>query len=477
LVMTGRVTKPKGEPLANTLLDFWELLTFLWVAPGVVRHRSQTSGAEVERRGEKAHRLQETGGCEATKPGDVPVRATTVARHLLPFPRMVVLGVQVEDAEVVVEVRPRGRSRCSGCGCKRPRYDRLELRRWRHLDFGNQVVELEAQLWRVNCPRCGVVVEQVSWADPRSRFTIPFEDRVAWLAQRCDKTAISDLMRIAWRTVGAIIERVVARRREPIDWTKVTAIGVDELSYRKGQRYLTLVTDLDRGRILWSREGRSAATLQEFFAEIGPEACGRIRHAAIDMSEAYAKAIRQSLPNAQLVYDRFHVQQLASKAVDEVRRTEWQRLRGTEDAHRVKHTRWVLLRNPWNRTPAENERLAALPKENRLLYRAYLLKESLADIYRNLYTPGWARRLMGQWLGWAARSRIDPFRKLARTIKRCLNGVLAYFDTGYTNGPAEGLNNKARLATRQAYGFHSPDAVRAMIDLRCTGLVVPLHST
>lgn len=405
------------------------------------------------------------------------MRATTVARQLLPFPRMVVLGMKIEDGKAIVDVRPRGHSRCSGCGCKRPRYDRLEPRLWRSLDFGSMKLFLRAQLWRVECHRCGVVVEQVSWAEPHSRFTTEFEDRVAWLAQRCDKTAVTELMRIAWRTVGSIVKRAVDRHRELIDWTRVTAIGVDELSYRKGQRYLTLVSDLERGRILWSREGRSAATLLEFFAEIGPEACARIRHVAIDMSEAYAKAIRQSLPNAQLVYDRFHVQQLANKAVDEVRRAEWQRLRGTEDAHRVKHTRWVLLRNPWNRTPAENERLAALPKENRLLYRAYLLKESLADIYRNLYTPGWARRLMSQWLGWAARSRIEPIRKLARTIKRCQEGVLAYFDTGYTNCRAEGLNNKARLATRQAYGLHTPDALRAMIELRCTGLVIPLHST
>ena len=404
------------------------------------------------------------------------MRATTVAQHLLRFPRMLVASVQIEGDGIVIGVRGRGRPRCSGCGCKRPRYDQLEPRRWRHLDFANQMVHLQAQLWRVDCRRCGVVVEQVSWADRHSGFTMSFEDRVAWLAQRCDKTAISDLMRIAWRTVGAIIERVVARRREPIDWAKVIAIGIDELSYRKGQRYLTLVSDLGSGRILWSKEGRSAATLEAFFAEIGPEACARIRHAAIDMSEAYAQAIRKWLHNATLVYDRFHVQQLASKAVDEVRRAEWQRLRGTEDARAIKHTRWVLLRNPWNRTPAENERLAALPKENRLLYRAYLLKESLADIYRNLYTPGWARRLMGEWLGWAARSRIEPFRRLARTIKRALDGVLAYFDTGYTTSRAEGLNNKARLATRQAYGFHSADAVRAMIELRCTGIIVPLHS-
>jgi transposase len=164
------------------------------------------------------------------------------------------------------------------------------MRRWRHLDACDWILTLEAQLWRVDCPRCGVVVEQVTWADPHSGFTRPFEELVGWLAQRCDKTAISKMLGIAWRTVGAILERVVARHRKPIDWTRVTAIGVDELSYRKGQHYLTLVSDQESGRILWTKEGRSAATLEAFFVEIGPEACARIRHAAIDMCEAYAQA-------------------------------------------------------------------------------------------------------------------------------------------------------------------------------------------
>src|SRR5712672_4195219 len=156
--------------------------------------------------------------------------------------------------------------------------------------------ELEAQLWRVECPRCGVVVEQVSWAEASSRFTLPFEELVGWMAQRCDKTAISTMQRVAWRTVGAIIERVVARHRTPIDWTKVTAIAVDELSFRKGHHYLTLVSDLETGRILWSMEGHTTATLEVFFEQIGTEACARIRHAAIDMYEAYAQAIRRWLP-------------------------------------------------------------------------------------------------------------------------------------------------------------------------------------
>jgi transposase len=407
------------------------------------------------------------------------VRGTSVARRLLSFARMTVTSVKFEqdelgDETLVIGVAVRGRSRCSRCGRRCSRYDQLKRRRWRHLDFGSWTVHVEARLWRVDCARCGVVVEQVSWADAGPRFTRPFEELVAWLAQRCDKTAISTLLGIAWRTVGVIIKRVVARHREPIDWSRVTAIGVDELSFRKGQHYLTLVSDLESGRILWSKEGRSAATLEAFFAEVGPEACARIRHVAIDMFEAYAQAIRKWLPNAELIYDRFHVQQLASKAVDEVRRAEWRRLRGTDAARAIKHLRWALLRNPWNVTPSEGERLSVLPQQNKLLYRAYLLKEALAQIYRSLYTPGWARRRLEEWLSWASRSRLEPFRKVGRTIRRYFEGVLAYFKTGYTNSRAEGLNTKARLATRQAYGFHSADAVRAMIELRCTGLVIPL---
>jgi transposase len=241
------------------------------------------------------------------------MRGETAARRLLSFPRLSVGKVRFEsDAlgseTLVIEVAVRGRSRCSRCGRKCPGYDRLRPRRWWHLDFGAWEVQLEATLCRVECSRCGVVFEQVSWAAPDSRFTLHFEDYVGWLAQRCDKTAISTMLRIAWRSVGTILERVVERHRAPIDWTKVKAIATDELSFRKGHHYLTLVSDLETGRILWSKEGRSAATLEAFFAEIGTEACARIQHAAIDMFEGYAQAIRRCLPNATIIFDRFHVQ-------------------------------------------------------------------------------------------------------------------------------------------------------------------------
>ncbi len=192
------------------------------------------------------------------------------------------------------------------------------------------------------------------------------------------------------------------------------------------------------------------------------------------MSAGYEKAIRQYLPNAELVFDRFHVQQLLSKAIDEVRREEWRALRGTSKAKTVKRTRWALLKNPWNLTPKQGAKLASIQKDNTRLYRAYLLKEALADIYRELPYPRQARRRLREWLAWACRSRFAPFVWLARTIRSRFDGVAAYFKTGYTTSASEGLNTKARLATRQAFGFHSANAVRAMIELRCGGIDVQL---
>ena len=402
------------------------------------------------------------------------MRVTSLLRRLLQFRRVSVDRVHEEHGTIVVSISVRGRSRCSQCGRKCSRYDRLPSRRWRHLDVGAWEIELAASLWRVDCHHCGVTVEQVSFAEPNSGFTRPFEDLVGWLAQRCDKTMISEFLRIAWRTVGAILERVIARHRQAIDFSTLRAISVDELSWRKGHHYLTLVTDLERSRVIAVMEGRSAESLAAFFREIGPENCARIRHVSIDMSAAWEKAIGEFLPNAELCYDRFHVLRLLSDAVDEVRREEWRRTQGTEEGESTKHTRYAVLKRPWNVTPRQQETLSALPRTNRRLYRAYLLKEAFAGIYDRLLLPLWARRRMKEWLSWAKRSQLRAFRRVARTIQQHLEGILAFFNTGYTTGMSEGQNTKARLATRQAYGFHTAEAVRAMIELRCSRLNIPL---
>ena len=343
------------------------------------------------------------------------------------------------------------------------------------MDFGVYRTFLEATLRRVDCPKCGVLTEDVSWAAPRSRFTLPFESLAGWLAKKTDKTTITLMLGIAWRSVGAILARVVDRYKEPVDLKTLEAISIDELSYRKGQHYLTMVTDLHTGRVVWSGKGRSKETLAAFFKLLGPEVCAQIRYAAIDMCAAYESAIREHLPNVELVFDRFHVQKLVGDALDETRREEWRRLRDDDGAApQIKNLRYALLKSPWNLTDKQAKSLAYLQRDNGRLYRAYLLKESFVDIYRSLLHPGWAKRRLERWLVWATRSRLPAFAKVARTIRKHFEGILAYFRTGFTTSKSEGNNTKARLATRQAYGFHSVEAVQAMIELRCGDVPVPL---
>lgn len=404
----------------------------------------------------------------------VAVRMTSVLRKLLGIKHLVVGGARAEDGNLVIVVQPSWRvARCSRCGRRVwSIYDRQERRRWRHLDFGAFCVLLEYQPRRVPCARCGVVVERLPWSDePRSRFTTDFEDQVAYLAQRVDKSSIEQLMRIAWRTVGRIVERVVAKRRPADPLENLEYIGVDELSYRKHHHYVSVVVDHRNERVVWGGEGKSAESLLAFFEQLGPERCKAIKVVTMDMSGAFIKAVKEALPDAQVVFDRFHVQQLVSNAVDEVRREQWRRLRPVDSAaaKAVKKSRWALLKNPWNLTVAEQDKLAALQIHNKGLYRAYLLKQSLAAIMDRLQ-PNVVRRMLVDWLSWASRSRLAPFVRVARTIRSHLDDIVAYIRCRLTNGLVEGLNNKARLATRRAFGFHSAQAVLAMVMLCCSGL-------
>jgi transposase len=402
------------------------------------------------------------------------VRMTSVLRKLLGTKHLVVRNARAEDGELVVEVRPSWRvARCSRCHRRVwTVYDHQELRRWRHLDFGAFCVQLEYRPRRVPCPCCGVVVEQMPWSDePRSQFTMDFEDQVTYLAQRVDKSSIEQLMRIAWRTVGRIVERVVAKRRPADPLGNLEYIGVDELSYRKQHHYVTVVVDHRNQRVVWGGEGKSAESLLAFFEQLGPERCKAIKVVTMDMSAAFIKAVREAVPDAQIVFDRFHVQQLVSQAVEKVRREQWGRLRHVDGpaAKALKKTRWALLRNPWNLTPSDEDKLAALQVHNKGLYRAYLLKESFAAIMDRLQ-PNVVRRMLLDWLAWASRCRLAPFVRVARTIRKHLDDIVAYVRCRLTNGLVEGFNTKARLATRRAFGFHSAQAVLAMIMLCCSGL-------
>jgi len=399
-----------------------------------------------------------------------PVRITTVFRRLIGVTRLFVTAVTFEESAVVVAVRPTWRRpRCGQCGARAAGYDRAPTRRWRHLNHGSLRMFLEFQPRRVRCSACGGIrTEQVPWAEHGSYFTRDFEELVAYLAQVTDKTTVTRLMGINWRTVGTIIRRVVARSLDDehrLD--DLRRIGVDEFSYRRFHHYLTVVVDHDRRRVVWAGEGRDSVSLGEFFEELGEERCAKIECLTIDFSAGFQKAARQYLPNAQIVFDRFHVQRLATDAVDEVRREMARRIDGDTEA--VRGVRWALLKNPWDLSGTDRLRLAEVERRNKPLFRAYLLKETLAKAldYRQ---PKRAREALDDWLAWASRSKLKPFVRIARTIRQHKQGVLAYIRSRLTNGFTEGINNRLRMIARRAYGFHSHHALIAMLFLCCGGI-------
>jgi len=328
---------------------------------------------------------------------------------------------------------------------------------------------------RVECPDCGVRVEMVPWAGPGSRFTRPFEEMTSYLAQITNKTEVARMMGISWRTVGNIVERVVAERLDPKRLDGLRRIGVDEFSYRKRHRYITTVVDHDRHRIVWAAEGKSSETLDAFFDELGEARAKQIEIVTIDMSAAFIKSIEAKAPGARIVYDLFHVLKLASEAVDEVRRAKVRRLKDLDDpeeAAAVKKSRYALLKNPWDLSAKEWDKLAAIQKHNAPLYRAYLLKEALADIFREP-SKATAEAELDRWLAWASRSKLKPFVKAARTVRKYKDGILAYVETKLTNGRTEGFNNKLRMIARRAFGFHGAGALIGMLFLCCGGVAVP----
>ena len=401
------------------------------------------------------------------------MRATTAFNRLLALTgaRVVDVIVGVEGIMVCVALTRR-RLVCSRCGqVYRATYD-SSRRRWRHLDLAGRRCFIDYELRRVACRDCGVRVEAVPWARPDARHTRDFENLVAFCAQQMAKSQVQALLRIAWDTVGRIVERVVADHLDERRLAGLVQIGCDELSYRRGQRYLTNVADHASGRIVWSSPGRNAQTLQAFFDELG-ERKTTIRAVSIDMSGGYEKAIRAALPDAQIAFDPFHVVALAGRAVDDVRRAEWN-AKGksrTPEGKWLKNVRFALRKAPEQLTDRQRVALAHIQHTNARLYRAYLLKEQLRALY-HLDQPVQAPAHLNAWLAWASRSKLKPFIRLARTLRRYRHGILAAVTLGLTNARLEGLHSKVRLLSHRSFGFHSAAPLIALIYLCCAGITI-----
>jgi len=413
------------------------------------------------------------------------VRGIRIWQRLLGLSRVVIESVTIEEAGgsdlLVVGVRP-GRGavrRCGVCGVRAPWYDRGGgRRRWRHLDFGVIRVVVEAAAPRVDCPEHGPTVVGVPWARHASRFTIAFEDTCAWLAARTAASTVEQLLRISWRAVTGIVARVVAEaagRSDPLDGLR--RIGIDEVAYRKGQRYLTVVVDHDTGRLVWARAGRDKATVTAFFDQLGPQRAAQLTQVSTDAAEWITSVVAQRAPQAARCLDPYHLVAWATDALDKVRQQVWNTARGgkggrTEASRLLKGARWALWRNPQHLTQRQQATLATIQATNKPLYRAYLLKEQLREIVAVKGHAG--KLLLAGWLRWATRSRLTPFVKLAATIRGHLEAIHNMLDTALSNARIEANNTHLRLLTRQGYGYHSATALITMAMLRRGGTCPPL---
>jgi transposase len=423
------------------------------------------------------------------------VRNVSLWRGLLGVERAVIEEVEFDPEGLggpvlVAHVRPaRGaRGRCGRCESRSPWFDRGEgRRRWRALDLGTVRAVLEAEAPRVRCREHGVVVAHVPWARHGAGHTHSFDDTVAWLAVVCAKTTVTQLMRISWRTVGAIVKRVCADVDAVTDRLEgLRRVGIDEVSYRKGQKYLTVVVDHDSGHLVWAEPGRDAATVARFFDALGADRARQLTHVSADGAGWITGVVRDRAPQAVICADPFHVVSWATKCLDDVRRETWNAARrqagGTKhlasrvgrdynasrgDAKTIQRSRWALWKNPEDLTATQTAQLAWIATSSPRLHRAYLLKEGLRHVFKLGGTAG--KHALRAWLAWAQRCRIRVFVELGRRIKRHLTAIHATLDHGLTNARIESVNTKIRLITRIAYGFKDPNALIALAMLTIGG--------
>jgi len=414
--------------------------------------------------------------------GDVRRRSVGVRAwaRSLGLAKTVVEAVDVDRAgALVVSVRPRfgQRDRCPHCRRRCPGYDLGDgRRRWRALDLGTTFCLVEADAPRIECKRHGVVVAAVPWARHDAGFTRSFEDQCAWLAVNTSKTAICQLMRIAWRTVGRVCERVSAEAVQARDmFADLRRLGFDEISVRKGQKYLTVVVDHHTGRLVWAHAGRDRKTVEKFLDLLGTERCAQLELVSCDNASWITGPVSERCPQAEICLDPFHIVKAASDALDDVRREVWNQARQSGDkqlAKDLKGARFALWKNPENLTERQQHKLAWIATLNAPIYRAYLLKEQLRQIYHLPLEH--ALELLDEWLKWARRSRLQPFVKLAKTITQQRKMVEAALTHGLSNARVEQINTQIRLITRRGFGYHTPEAVIALAMLSLGGLCPPL---
>ena len=360
------------------------------------------------------------------------------------------------------------RQRCRGVQSVRP------AREWRDLSMRTRALTLRYRPRRVDCPRCGVRVEAVPWAEPWARVTTALANAVSVLARELSWQGTARQYGLNWKSVATIVKRAVQyglrhRKRPPVH-----LIGIDEVSRRKGQVYLTVVYDLERRVLLWVGEDRTEDAVRKFFTEeLGSRRCATLQVVCMDMWAAYATLVRAYARKAQILFDRFHIVKHLNEAVEEVRRSEMRRLSAKEKGP-FKRSRWLLLKNPWNLTSDQKERLSTLVRWNVPIVRAYYLKESF-QLFWDYQQPARAAAHLQKWMHAAMRSRLDPFKRFVRMLRSHLDGILPWTRLRLSNGAVEGMNNKIKSISHRSFGFRSATHFIAAIYHCCARLPLPVE--
>ena len=385
-------------------------------------------------------------------------------------------GASIPTLEVEIQPRLNSRPVCSCCGCKRPGYDTLPERRFEFIPmWGNQVFFVYAPR-RVECPNCGIRVEKMPWVEGKHRLTETYAWFLAGWAKRLSWQEVAVAFRTTWDHVFCSVERAVMWGREQQDLSGIEAIGVDEIAWQRGHRYLTLVYQIDGHckRLLWIGEKRTIKTLLRFFRWFGKERSQALKFICSDMWKPYLKVIAQKAGQAIHILDRFHIMSQLSKAIDAVRAQEVKELKEQGYEPVLTKTRWLLLKRPENLTDKQEIRLADLLRYNLRSVRAYLLKEEF-QFFWSYISPYWAGQFLDKWCTKTMRSKIDPMKEVAKMLRRHRPLLLNWFRAKkqFSSGIVEGFNTKAKLTTRKAYGFRTYHAAEIALYHTLGALPVP----
>jgi transposase len=381
--------------------------------------------------------------------------------------------------EIVIQPRARSWPVCSGCGRKRRGYDRQSQRRFQFIPLWGMAVTFLYTMRRVDCPGCGVVVEMVPWAEGKNHLTIAYRWFLATWAKRLSWKEVAEVFHTTWENVFRSVKMAVTWGLEHRNLDGIKAIGVDEIQWHKGHKYLTLVYQIDDNvqRLLWVGKDRTAKSFLRFFRMLGKERSAAIKYVCSDMWGPYLKVIAKKASKAIHVLDRYHIMAKMNKAIDEVRADEAKRLKQKGKSPVLKNSRWCLLKRPENLTEKQTVKLSELLKCNLKAVRAYLLREDFQRFWE-YRSPAWAEKFLKEWCTRTMRSKIEPMKKMARTLRSHEGLILNWFRAKGTmsSGVVEGLNNKVKLTMRKSYGFRTSKAIELALYHTLGALPEPNHT-